>query len=326
MKLSAQYVNNPNRRRMNQPPPPETNTHPIRVTDPHDPDSYRRSSKQLHRNERRMGHGHNIVNGRRANSQNNAQQRDEYEFITNSNRITVESTPNIHQRRMDPHTNYHRRMDPPDSYQRTDPHTGRRMNYYPPYNTEQRNANINYASNNNSNNNNRIAMDPSTSTKEELLQYYDLKEILIRTNPYEILQIPSNSNNIVDKDELKSAYRKLAFRFHPDVVIGDNNKVLANDAFAKINEAYNTLLNGRSRNSDKDNENNVATAHHDHNEPAAVGQYEEEYFYPRGEEWYQKYKERERAMYTEFDPAEYGESSDNSVGSIFTEMIEYVNE
>merc|ERR1712232_112714 len=174
-------------------------------------------------------------------------------------------------------------------------------------------------------NNRRKPMNPLTSTKEELLQYYDLKEILIQTNPYEILQIsPPTPNNNYDKDELKQAYRKLAFKFHPDVVIGDDNKILANEAFSKINEAYNTLLND-SRTAATTARGSTTTS--SYRAPAAVGQYEEEYFYPRGEDWYRKYKERERAEYTEFDPAEYEEIyNNNSIGSIFTEMIEYVKE
>merc|ERR1712232_182808 len=98
-------------------------------------------------------------------------------------------------------------------------------------------------------------------------------------NPYEILQIsPPTPNNNYDKDELKQAYRKLAFKFHPDVVIGDDNKILANEAFSKINEAYNTLLND-SRTAATTARGSTTTS--SYRAPAAVGQYEEEYFYPR---------------------------------------------
>ena len=87
-------------------------------------------------------------------------------------------------------------------------------------------------------------------------------------------------------------------------------------------------MNGRARNGNG-NENNEAPNDDSEMPPtpraAAMGQQEEDYFYPRGEPWYKEYKERERAVYTDFDPAMY-EESDNAVGSIFTEVTEYVGE
>ena len=55
------------------------------------------------------------------------------------------------------------------------------------------------------------------------------------------------------------------------------------------------------------------------------GQYEEECFCPRGEDWCRKHKEHERAVCADFDPAEH-EVTSNSVGSVFAELIEHANE
>jgi len=242
----------------------------------------------------------------------NNRRRDDFD----TNRIKVD-VPSNHRRRMvdPPHTHRSRRVD---HRQRRDDHYRQRTEQH--YNNQRRDQPTTP-----SNNSNRRIMNPSTSSKEELMQFYDLKQIILRTNPYEILQVTSN-----DKDELKQAYRRLAFKFHPDVVIGENNKLIANEAFAKINEAYNTLLNGRARNgNNNENENSETPKEHSETPPtprtAAMGQQEEDYFYPRGEPWYKQYKERERAVYTDFDPAMY-EENDDSVGSIFTEVTEYINE
>ena len=89
-----------------------------------------------------------------------------------------------------------------------------------------------------------------------------------------------------------------------------------------------TLLNDCRSTPTSANGNNVDAStcqYHGQQEAAKVGQYEEEYFYPRGEDWCRKHKEHERAVYADFDPAEH-EVTSNSVGSVFTELIEHVNE
>lgn len=54
---------------------------------------------------------------------------------------------------------------------------------------------------------------------------------------YKILGLETNKVSI---DEIKTAYREQAKRYHPDVNVGDKN---AEERFKDINEAYNTLLN-----------------------------------------------------------------------------------
>lgn len=58
---------------------------------------------------------------------------------------------------------------------------------------------------------------------------------------YKILGLESNKVNI---DDIKSAYRDQAKKYHPDVNIG--NKA-AEERFKDINEAYNTLVNSNAR-------------------------------------------------------------------------------
>lgn len=53
-------------------------------------------------------------------------------------------------------------------------------------------------------------------------------------NPYEILELPNNSSI----DEVERAYKKLAFKFHPDRNIGDD---AAATKFQQIQEAYDRI-------------------------------------------------------------------------------------
>ena len=59
---------------------------------------------------------------------------------------------------------------------------------------------------------------------------------------YKILNVSKNSN----KDEIKSAYKKLALKWHPDRNI--NNKGEAENKFKTISEAYHILSNKQKRN------------------------------------------------------------------------------
>lgn len=55
------------------------------------------------------------------------------------------------------------------------------------------------------------------------------------TDPYEILGLPKNSS----LDEVKSAYRKLAKQYHPDV----NKDPVAEEKFKQITQAYENIIN-----------------------------------------------------------------------------------
>ena len=57
---------------------------------------------------------------------------------------------------------------------------------------------------------------------------------------YKILGVSENA----DKDELKSAFRKLAKKYHPDRNKDDES---AKAKFQEVNEAYNVLSNESSR-------------------------------------------------------------------------------
>lgn len=71
-------------------------------------------------------------------------------------------------------------------------------------------------------------------------------------DPFEVLGIDPSPN--LDKREIKRAYKRLALKYHPDVTTDINStpeeKKRASDAFAKINEAYQTL-SGKNGSSSK---------------------------------------------------------------------------
>lgn len=64
-------------------------------------------------------------------------------------------------------------------------------------------------------------------------------------DPHEVLGVSKNAT----QDEIKTAYRKLAKQYHPDRYIGNPLADLAAEKFKEINEAYDTLTGGNSRNS-----------------------------------------------------------------------------
>ena len=69
-------------------------------------------------------------------------------------------------------------------------------------------------------------------------------------DPFEILDLKADPN--LDKQQIKRAYKRLALKYHPDVVINSSStaeeKAKAGEIFAKINWAYATLSgkNGES--------------------------------------------------------------------------------
>ena len=64
-----------------------------------------------------------------------------------------------------------------------------------------------------------------------------------------------SSNQPVDQNELKRAYRRMTRSYHPDAVTNkdstDEERKRANDDFARINAAYDAILNRDSANSEK---------------------------------------------------------------------------
>ena len=58
---------------------------------------------------------------------------------------------------------------------------------------------------------------------------------------YQILGVPDNS----DQEEIKRAFRKLAFKYHPDTNPGNENQ--AEESFKEINEAYGVLGDNEKR-------------------------------------------------------------------------------
>lgn len=54
---------------------------------------------------------------------------------------------------------------------------------------------------------------------------------------YEILGLAKNATD----DDIKKAYRKMASKYHPDKVQGDDEKTKVEEKFKEVNEAYDTL-------------------------------------------------------------------------------------
>lgn len=77
-----------------------------------------------------------------------------------------------------------------------------------------------------------------------------INKIIKSKDHYEIL----NCTNNCDKKEIKKQYKKLSVLIHPD----KNNNVLANEAFIKLNTAYNCLYDDILRNDyDNNKKNNI---------------------------------------------------------------------
>ena len=61
---------------------------------------------------------------------------------------------------------------------------------------------------------------------------------------YKILEVEQSASN----DEIKKAYRKMARKYHPDMVshLGEDFQKSANEKFRKVNEAYEMIKKERN--------------------------------------------------------------------------------
>ena len=61
-------------------------------------------------------------------------------------------------------------------------------------------------------------------------------------DPYEVLGVPRGAS----QEQVKSAYRALAKKYHPDNYIGSPLADVANEKMQEINEAYDAIISGKS--------------------------------------------------------------------------------
>lgn len=66
-------------------------------------------------------------------------------------------------------------------------------------------------------------------------------------NPYEVLGIDEGAS----EEEIKSAYKELAKKYHPDKYVNNPLSDLAEEKMKEINEAYNYLMKNKGHNSQK---------------------------------------------------------------------------
>ena len=62
-----------------------------------------------------------------------------------------------------------------------------------------------------------------------------------KDNAYKILEVESNAS----QDEIKTAYRKMVKKYHPDKIRGQDPAMIrgAEDKFREVQKAYETLIN-----------------------------------------------------------------------------------
>ncbi|KPU26864.1 molecular chaperone DnaJ [Caloranaerobacter sp. TR13] len=68
-------------------------------------------------------------------------------------------------------------------------------------------------------------------------------------NPYEVLGLRDGAS----EEEIKRAYKMLVRKYHPDQYVNNPLADLAEEKLKEINEAYNILMNKRSRNHESNN-------------------------------------------------------------------------
>ena len=129
-------------------------------------------------------------------------------------------------------------------------------------------------------------------------------------DPFEILGIQATS----DKKEIKRAYKRMALKFHPDVVVSQNSskeeRRKANDVFARINWAYQQLSGKNGGESSSSTGSSTATGTGSYTPPhrrkAASGSYS------GSTDW--------RDYMPKYDEADYDAGGD-SFGAIFSDLF-----
>lgn len=61
-------------------------------------------------------------------------------------------------------------------------------------------------------------------------------------DPYEVLGVPRSAS----QEQIKSAYRALARKYHPDNYVGSPLADVANEKMQEINEAYDAIMSGKT--------------------------------------------------------------------------------
>jgi hypothetical protein len=91
----------------------------------------------------------------------------------------------------------------------------------------------------------RIRKQTTSSTRLFMVTTADVDS----SDPFVVLGLDPNNSDSLDKKVIKRAYKRLALKYHPDVVTHkdstEQEKKTASDRFAKINAAYETLTGKR---------------------------------------------------------------------------------
>lgn len=64
---------------------------------------------------------------------------------------------------------------------------------------------------------------------------------MAKRDPYDVLEVSKNAS----KDEVKTAYRRLAKMYHPDQYINNPLAELAKEKFIEVQEAYDDIMDGK---------------------------------------------------------------------------------
>ena len=75
-------------------------------------------------------------------------------------------------------------------------------------------------------------------------------------DPYSVLGVPRSATD----DEVKKAYRRLSWKYHPDANINNPNKDQAEEKFKQVQQAYEQIMKEREYGYDSA-ENKIGRAH-----------------------------------------------------------------